>query len=396
MTRKAESEKTARPAGLRASASFFPELESLRGWAILLVFLFHADGIVTGNDRIGTLVSPLLAFITAGHTGVTLFFVLSAFLLARPFLEEGRGGRRVERKSFFHRRVLRIMPLYAAAILAAVLLSYEKPNAVFEGLWALFFLNSFTGAVTSLSPYSSVWWSLATEVQFYLALPLFGLALRTRTGRLLALAIVVAWAMAYAIVATDVGLLSNVTRFRLSLSIAGRAPAFLAGIAAAWIAMRHGEQIRRAMHESAWLRNGGSDVALFGVLFTLGLLLQKVTARGFIPAEITMPAWHVAESLLWTTVLLLVVLAPLRTRRLISNRVMGFLGLISYSIYLVHEPILYRGLGPFVWRGVPLDVDLPLRVLAFLAAFAVCVAISCLTYRFIERPFLVRKAKIER
>jgi peptidoglycan/LPS O-acetylase OafA/YrhL len=388
--------QSTRPAGIRASASFLPELESLRGWAILLVVLFHADGAVTGNSRIGTTVSPLLAFITAGHTGVTLFFILSAFLLARPFLEEARGGRHVDRRNFFRRRVLRIMPLYAAAVVAAVAFSYSNAGAVIDGLCALVFLNSFTGSVTSLMPYSAVWWSLATEIQFYLVLPLLGPALGSRSGRTIGLSVLLAWAFAYVVLASDPTLLSPNTRFRLNLSLAGRTPAFLFGIAAAWLVLRYGERIRDAMRQKIWLRNGGADLLLFASLFALGLLLQIVTERGFIHAAITMPPWHLVESLLWTTVVLLVVLAPLRIQSVISNRAMGILGLLSYSLYLVHEPILFLGLGPLVGRGVPLDDDLILRIVAFLAAIALCLGLSAVTYRLIERPFLVRKAKVGR
>ena len=275
------------PAGIRQSAAFSPELEALRGWAILLVFLFHADGVVTGYDRIGTIVSPALAFITAGHTGVTLFFVLSAFLLARPFLEEGRGGPPVDRRKFFRRRILRIMPLYSAAVGAAVLLSWKNPGALIDGLGALFFLNSFTGTVGSLIPYSAVWWSLATEVQFYLALPLLGLCIRSKAGRRVGLGLLLSWAAAYAFVALEQGLLSNDVRYRLSLSLFGRTPAFLAGITASWIVSRYGERLRLAASQIAWLRNGGSDGLLLVLLYGLGLVLQRVTYRGFIQTEIS-------------------------------------------------------------------------------------------------------------
>jgi len=206
----------------------------------------------------------------------------------------------------------------------------------------------------------------------------------------------VVWAFAYIVLASDQTLLSPWIRFRLNLSLAGRTPAFLFGIAAAWVVLRYGERIRDAMRQKIWLRNGGSDLLLLASLFALGLLLQKVTERGFIQSAITTPAWHLVESLLWTTVVLLVVLAPLRMRSVISNRAMGILGLLSYSLYLVHEPILFLGLGPLVGRGVPLDVDLILRIVAILAAVALCLGLSAITYRLIERPFLVRKAKVGR
>jgi peptidoglycan/LPS O-acetylase OafA/YrhL len=288
------------------------------------------------------------------------------------------------------------MPLYAAAVVAAVAFSYNNAGAVIDGLCALVFLNSFTGSVTSLMPYSAVWWSLATEVQFYLVLPLLGPALRSRSGRTIGLSVLLIRLFAYVVLASDHTLLSPWIRFRLNLSLAGRTPAFLSGIAAAWVVLRYGERIRDAMRQKIWLRNGGSDLLLLASLFALGLLLQKVTERGFIQSAITTPAWHLVESLLWTTVVLLVVLAPLRMRSVISNRAMGILGLLSYSLYLVHEPILFLGLGPLVGRGVPLDVDLILRIVAILAAVALCLGLSAVTYRLIERPFLVRKAKVGR
>ena len=69
------------PAGMRASQTHYPELESLRGAAILLVFFFHLDGLVTEGSSPD--VSLLSGFVRAGHTGVSLFFVLSGFLLSR-------------------------------------------------------------------------------------------------------------------------------------------------------------------------------------------------------------------------------------------------------------------------------------------------------------------------
>jgi len=384
------------PAGMPKSTSFSPELEALRGWAILLVFLFHADGVITGNNRIGTIVSPAMAFITAGHSGVTLFFVLSAFLLARTYLEEGRGGPIVNRRSFFRRRILRIMPLYTVAVVVAVALSGAQPTALVDGLRALFFLNSFSGTVGSLVPYSAVWWSLATEVQFYLVLPILGLCLRSRRGQLFGLGLIVSWSIAYLVLAHNPALLSTNARFQLSLSLFGRAPAFLAGITASWIALRYGEGVRAAMKKAAWLRNGGSDALLLLVLFGLGLVLQQVTYRGFIRTELAAPAAIFEESILWTAVLLWVVLAPLRVHHLITNRIFTTLGLLSYSIYLIHEPIIFFGGIRLLNLGYPLETDLLLRVGVFALTFLLCVALSAVTYLAIERPFPVRKARLPR
>jgi peptidoglycan/LPS O-acetylase OafA/YrhL len=91
---------------------FLPELESVRGIAILLVFAFHVDGFVRFPFSVAPSVPLSLAFVHAGFTGVDLFFVLSAFLLSLPFLAEGAGGRRVVVREYALRRALRILPLY--------------------------------------------------------------------------------------------------------------------------------------------------------------------------------------------------------------------------------------------------------------------------------------------
>jgi len=97
------------PAGVRKSSTYFPEIESLRGIAIALVYFHHIDGFVAPAGTGARESIPFLAwaFVTAGHTGVSLFFVLSAFLLSLPFLKEAAGGRHLSRSEFYERRALR-------------------------------------------------------------------------------------------------------------------------------------------------------------------------------------------------------------------------------------------------------------------------------------------------
>lgn len=92
----------AAPAGLRNPRGYIPQLESLRGWAILLVIAFHYFGILR-DDSAGGLAadSPLwLRLFGAGNTGVTLFFVLSGFLLTQPFIRAIRAGEHISIRQF--------------------------------------------------------------------------------------------------------------------------------------------------------------------------------------------------------------------------------------------------------------------------------------------------------
>ena len=132
------------------------------------------------------------------------------------------------------------------------------------------------------------------------------------------------------------------------------------------------------------------------MLTALALELEWVMAGG-LEHFIMVPfqAWHILEALLWATVLLLVLLAPLRTKRVWSNPVLEWLGLLSYSIYMWHLPIAWHVVIGLRHSGIPVPAGWSaLGLVAALLIAALCLGLSMLTYRFIERPFLVRKARL--
>lgn len=369
--------------------------------ACTLVALYHLDAYVCDIEgKGGLLVSPLLAFIRAGHAGVNMFFVLSAFLLSMPFLIEAAGGKKVVRRSYYMRRALRILPLYWVAVVSGTILSAARPADLLLGLPHLLFLNATTAFYTpDLMPYRGVWWTLATEMQFYVVLPLLPMVLKTWRGRLMGLGLLATWAAAYSsFIYGGIGMQTGLGQILLGLSLFGHAPLFLYGIAGAWLFLRHGEAIREWMQRSAVLRNGGADLALLLVLAVLGNVLGWAAFRGFWALEGPFPfhSWHLADGALWTAVVLLMLLAPLRLKWLLSNRIFNVLGILSYSIYLWHYPIYKFGIDWF--RGVP-PAEAPGWTPAVLGASvllsALLLAFSALTYRFIEKPFLARKQLVE-
>ncbi len=384
------------PIGIGQPASYLPRLESLRGVAILLVILHHADRLVVPSSD-GSSTDPTLpgAFVASGHTGVTLFFVLSAFLLSRPFIRAATTTRPVSTAHFFERRALRILPLYwATVIVSSVLYGYASGNSMRDGLPYLVFLNSFAGLTTRMFPFSDVWWSLATEVQFYLVLPLAGLALRSRIGRWLLSAAFIVYCIAYA---QSVHNGFHIFSTNSVQGLYGRLPAFAFGVAAAWLYDRHGTRLRQVLERRMVWGRGGADALLIAVLCALGLLLRKVAILGYFKAEAHWHAWHVVEAALWTVVVLWVVIAPSRLGRVCDGRALKRIGVLSYSLYLVHLPILFiilfglRGRIPAVYEGWN-----PTSLALAAAGFALAIGLSSLTYRFIERPFLVWKARIAR
>ena len=93
-----------------------------------------------------------------------------------------------------------------------------------------------------------------------------------------------------------------------------------------------------------------------------------------------------------TVVVLLAVIAPLRLRALFTTRVMTRLGVLSYSIYLIHWPLLIWG-GGLVLSPLALATGGSALPEMYLLA-GLSVGLSAVTYRLIERPFLLRKAHV--
>ncbi|MDX2167598.1 MAG: acyltransferase [Deltaproteobacteria bacterium] len=397
--RTAAGDAERRPIGVAVSLPYVPELESLRGIAALLVLTFHYDAAVQGplQRHEGDWVSLPYAFIRAGDTGVSLFFVLSAFLLAMPFLAAADGGTPVAIRRYAQRRALRILPLYFVVVAAATAATATTLGDLVRGVPYLFFLNGLDPAVARMPPWSNVWWSLATEIQFYLALPLLPLALRSRRSRAIALAGLAVYAAAFLLYERWlIGFRHPPHNVLLGLSLFGRAPLFLCGIVAAAFYLRHGSSLRRRLAAMAWLRGGGADLLLFALLLGLALWMRWETFVGV--GRLNAPPAHAlraAEGPLWSALVLWLLLAPLRLKPLLHNALLTRAGVLSYSIYLLHLPVLQYGQRALRAVGLTIPWGWSGRTAAVAAGLAaVCLVLSTATYRLIEAPFLRRKERL--
>ena len=163
------------------SSGRIPELDGLRGTAILLVILCHYVG-QAEHVRLGALPHRLLSAFTVGWSGVDLFFVLSGFLIGGILLNARETPRYF--RTFYMRRVFRILPIYYlwTALFAVVVVALVWLKAGFLGITIhdlvrvpvqLLFLQNF---FIQLPAFTWMWfgvtWSLAVEEQFYLVAPL--------------------------------------------------------------------------------------------------------------------------------------------------------------------------------------------------------------------------------
>jgi peptidoglycan/LPS O-acetylase OafA/YrhL len=165
---------------ITSGASWIPQIDGLRFVAIMGVLLFHARGEVQ-NRGLQLIALPPSAdwldrLILGGDRGVPLFFVVSGFILARPFLRQHRlGGRPVQLGAYFKRRITRLELPYAlsllidtVAIVAAFHIALRKllPHLLISMLYL------HRPVYARDSDINFITWTLEVEVQFYILMPL--------------------------------------------------------------------------------------------------------------------------------------------------------------------------------------------------------------------------------
>ena len=368
--------------GIRGGG-YLSQIDALRGWAILLVFFFHAWGISGGST--GSEPSLWFSYVAAGRTGVTLFFVISGFLLSIPWLRamQSPDVAMPSFKNYYAARVLRIVPLYYLAVFMACVVS---------GSWGTGF-KAFTFQFVGFEifPFSVVWWTLVTEVQFYLLLPLLiWLLAREGKSRLILLLVLILWGGVYMTQVLHNPSGEKISSYLLTKSLLGRLPAFLLGMLAAWIFLK-----ARALpiFSANWVRVLGA-LAVLLALYVNGVVLRHTVLLGEWQSESNWHEHHIYEAILWSVVLLVLVLTRPLLYRVIANSVLAVVGKLSYSLYLWHVPILFYVIYPTKER---IGVGFSESVLAYLLTFAallLSLMASLLTYRFIELPGLNVKRRL--
>jgi peptidoglycan/LPS O-acetylase OafA/YrhL len=161
----------------QASSARIPTLEGWRGVAILLVLNSH----LCGN---GILPHPAWWWVYTGQHGVTIFFVLSGYLITSKLLEGP-----ITLKRFYVRRLFRLMPAawaYLTALLLFGRLAHVSLLSASDLRACLLFYRNFTGGAIGMA--TAHFWSLSLEEQFYLAWPCILLAVGFRRCRWIAAA----------------------------------------------------------------------------------------------------------------------------------------------------------------------------------------------------------------
>lgn len=372
--------------GIRDRSGYIYELESIRGIAFLLVFLFHTWGISGLQTQV--LPSLPLGYIIAGNTGVTLFFVLSGFLLSLPWLRYSidQGRTKPEILAYYKARLLRIIPLYYVILGIAWVFTGDTTTIVRAAAFLFVGFDAF--------PFSVVWWTLVTEFQFYLLLPLvMALWISGRVGRIAVGGLLVAWLCAYVLLVLQNQDPTVVNNFILTKSIFARLPAFLFGIVAAAFYLR-ARQWPWLLKPSGATRYSTLMLVCM-VLYALGMTLQRVALLGGREAEQYWHLHHSLEALLWALLIVSLLLCTFPGRAVLVNRHLAVIGKLSYSLYLLHLPVLFYLIYPI--REHHGDESYAASFWLYLlpaVALGISLVLSRISYQLVERPFLRLKRKV--
>jgi peptidoglycan/LPS O-acetylase OafA/YrhL len=382
-----------RPSAAAASPRpHFPCLEGIRAIAASMVVVHHASGVV-GRSQSGYVQTPALVM----DMGVAIFFVLSGFLIYRPFVHAHLEGERPQRtRSFLWRRFLRIVPAYWAAFT----ILWATGSITVNGAWWRYYLFAQVYDVYQVLSGIIPAWSLNVEMIFYLFIPVWAMLLRRlardrdRALRLQVAGVIVLFAAGY---------LS-----RALFSTSDRV----------WAHLPNGSTVLMREVSFAWFPN---QVDLFAAGMALAVLSVAAASRPELRTRldrIAQPAlawwgaavaliawfayrvgppegnggyhgWYWEERQLFFAVIALCMLVPAAfgdqsrsvVRRTLRLRPVVYLGVVSYGIYIWHQPLLRRIPG---WLDrdpsqVPFLLELGL-------GFALAVAVAAASWHLLESP----------
>lgn len=363
-----ETSIEARPPGEARSRApfrrlpFRPDLEGMRAVAVILVVAYHAG----------------IPFIPGGYIGVDVFFVLSGLLITNHLLWELSSTGRIRLAAFYSRRVRRLLPAAVTVIMVTVLVvsAFAPPSLVGPVLDDaraalvfvpnLLFADRATDYLAETSPSPLLhYWSLGVEEQFYLIWPVLLLLLwwaSRRSPRVLVVSVVLLVAVSFlaSIVVTSAsepwGYFAPWTR------------AWELGLGALIAVLR--------LHDLRWHPALAAAVAWVGLAFIVGsamVFTESTVFPGSVAAIPVLGAVAVAAA------------TPSSARwgpsALLAARPMQFVGRISYSLYLVHWPLL---VVPVIASAM--GEPLPLAHSLLLAGLSVPLAWAL--HRLVERPIM--------
>lgn len=317
-----------------------PQLEVLRVVAMTWIFLFHVWSVVPLEADSGTFGLVLMHVLHSGHLGVVVFNIITGFVLALPHLGSTRRPA-LTYGDFLRRRFLRICPHYYLALLLwttmILLIEHEPSRAVVLSFVAHAFFVQTMHPTTLFGIVPAYWW-LGLLAQFYL---LFPLVLRLfqrlgpkRSGLVLCGICWIGWGLLTRLAVLRPGSLWEMVHYMWYFNLPARLPEFALGmwLAAAW------NPGAPSISTPVPVRPRRLPLASSFAAFVLGMFLCVIVAGKLFPL-IAIPLVPIYQ-LAWCFVAMVALCMWHPVARLGNSRIVTAVAAASYSIYLVHQPLL--------------------------------------------------------
>lgn len=310
----------------------------------------------------------------SGHTGVVLFFVISGFLITFLLLRENDSYKKISIKKFYIRRILRIWPLYYIVILiSAFLFSYNPSHLVW--LWSLTLLPNlgyFSGNAWLVSPQI---WSIGVEEQFYLIWPTLIKYIKSRLFIILIILIV-----GYTI-------LPHALLFVINRSSMEKSSLPLL--------------INRFFETAKFncMAMGGMMAYLINKNYKIVDYIRKkpfsyiIILLPFILWFFNIEIYYFTDEVMSLIFCFLIANVTYRKYQFFDNRIINYLGKISYGLYMYHFAIILLALK-LIHPIFCINLILANFLLYFIVLIGT-VLISSLSYHTIESYFLKQKKRFE-
>ncbi len=381
------------------SRIFFPGLNILRFYAAVAVIYEHVTTAsnMRGLARFPVLFGFLERVFPAGREAVTLFFVISGFLITYLLLVEQEQTGTVSVRRFYIRRMLRIWPIYYLVVFVGFFVMpvvFGSHNVVSPvgyvftlsdpefwpklGLFLFMLPNIAYGLAADHIPAPHLW-SIGVEEQFYLMWPLLVKAFRKRIGwviyAIILIKVVATWADLYLLRLpgnrNDPALRligAFLHDWRLDSIAVGAFCAYMLFLNKTWF-------LRLIFHPV--VKYGSAALFIWHVVFF----------------DTYSPGYLLLLSGLYAVLIMNIAANPKPLFRF-ENRVTAYLGNLSYGIYVYHYLLLQMLLQVFRLTGfTATDHPLLFNLAVYGGTLGISIAVAALSYRFIEMPFLKLKER---
>lgn len=351
----------------------FAQLDSIRAIAALMVVATHTcfwAGVYTRGTW-GTAAQRL-------EVGVAIFFVLSGFLLSRPFLLRARHGTRTDPVRIYAlKRAGRILPVYLITVVAAFALLSKNHDLGWERVALNLTLTDFF--VNAQLPFGlTQMWSLSVEASFYIVLPLVGAFVLARFWRptLLIVGLVAVGILGLVWLAVTAQDHALIARWLPSYALW-----FALGIALATVEVDGG-----SVRLTRSLRRWATDRTACWVL-ALGLFVIIATPLGGSPLLVALSSSEAVMRHLFYAAIAVLVVAPCvfvtddGAARLLSRPWFRHLGYTSYAVFCCHMLVL-----ELVSKAAGFELFRAPAIPLFLAVLAISLAVAEVLYRYVEKP----------